>query len=327
MKEARARHRGGDEDGASPQPGPARPEVTSSLAAYIDLHRHAAVRSEMASRPSVALRVAVAHMICGSPLWSVKPADQRARVAAITESVETCSAEAAFDLRRRAVLDCLGLDAECASVVQDRYGSDLVPIIHRLIELPDHTVMEVLAVVMAETLAPASETIELLGPVLSVDMADHWQPDQAFYDLLRDREVLTVMLGEVGGPAVASANAKETGKVIKGVLADFIDGTNDRVKVEHWLPRWMAFPPGAYTERGGVPTVASANRARWMAGDDEPSDADCGGGTDAVGNVQAPAKLEGAAIADSPPIYDPAGDGTGSVTEETAEPGEERLAA
>jgi ParB family chromosome partitioning protein len=29
-------------------------------------------------------------------------------------------------------------------------------------------------------------------------------------------------------------------------------------EVERFVPRWMAFPPGAYTERGGVATVSRA---------------------------------------------------------------------
>ena len=32
----------------------------------------------------------------------------------------------------------------------------------------------------------------------------------------------------------------------------------------------MSFPPTAYTERGGVATVAAANRVRWQAEAEEP---------------------------------------------------------
>jgi len=115
-------------------------------------------------------------------------------------------------------------------------------------------VMEVAAVVMAETLASGWELIETLGIHLSVDMASYWTADAAFYDLLRDREVATAILAEVGGEAVASANAKEKGKTIKGVIADCLTGENGRAKVESWVPRWMAFPSAAYTQRGGVAT-------------------------------------------------------------------------
>src|SRR3546814_15005011 len=99
-------------------------------------------------------------------------------------------------------------------------------------ELPDPVVMEVAAVVMAETLATGSDLIETLGANLSVDMAHYWTADAAFYECLRDREVATAILAEVGGEAVASANAKEKGKTIKGVIADCLTGENGRAKRE-----------------------------------------------------------------------------------------------
>jgi ParB family chromosome partitioning protein len=245
---------------------PSRPELTSTLATYVDLHRHAAVRHQLAIQSSVALRVMVAHAICGSPLWSVKSQDQKTRNDAVNESIENCVAEARFDEQRRAVLAVLGFDAERPTLTCDRYsGGALGPLVTRLLELPDAVVMEVLGIVMAETLASGSDLIELLGPVLKVDMADNWIADAAFYELLRDREVGLAILAEVGGSAVASANATEKGKTIKGLIADFLTGENGRPKTESWVPKWMRFPPAAYTGRGGVPTVANANRARWIA--------------------------------------------------------------
>lgn len=263
-KEARAKRKSAEGADADAPAAAARPELTSALTAYVDLHRHAAVRTELARHPSVALRIAVAHMICGSSLWSVRVAEQRSRDAAITQSVASAVAGPAFAERRSVILACLGFDAESETVAQ-HFGSDLVPLVHRLCELPDTAVMEVLALVMAETLAVGGELIELLGPLLGVEMARYWQADQTFFDLLRDREVMTAILADVGGESVASANAKEKGKVIKGVIADCLAGANDRPKAEGWLPRWMAFPPSAYTERGGVASVTAANRARWLA--------------------------------------------------------------
>src|SRR3546814_2118419 len=99
-----------------------RPELTSTLTGYVDLHRHAAVRAELASHPSVALRVMVAHAIAGSPLWKVEVQSQRTRNDEVNESIETCSAEVQFDERRRAVLGVLGFDAERRS---EEHTSDL----------------------------------------------------------------------------------------------------------------------------------------------------------------------------------------------------------
>jgi ParB family transcriptional regulator, chromosome partitioning protein len=252
-----------------------RPEITAAMTSYIDLHRHAAVRSALAANTGVALRVMVAHAICGSPLWGVKVQDQRSRNDAITESVEASVAEARFDERRRAVLGVLGFDPDEPSVTlghDPRNGTS--GLFLRLLELPDAVVMEVLGVVMAETLASGTGLIETIGLHLGVKMADYWVADDAFYGLVRDREVLTEVLREVGGDTVAQAHAAEKGKTIKSVINDYLTGGNDRIKVEQWVPRWMAFPPSAYTQRGGVATVAAASRAAWLAEPEVPLDPD-----------------------------------------------------
>ena len=252
-----------------------RPEITAAMTSYIDLHRHAAVRSALAANTGVALRVMVAHAICGSPLWGVRVQDQRSRNEAITESIETSVAEARFDERRRAVLGVLGFDPDELSVTlghDPRNGSS--GLFLRLLELPDAVVMEVLGVVMAETLASGTGLIETIGLHLGVKMADYWVADDAFYGLVRDREVLTEVLREVGGDTVAQAHAAEKGKTIKSVINDYLTGSNDRIKVEQWVPRWMAFPPSTYTQRGGVATVAAASRAAWLAEPEVPLDPD-----------------------------------------------------
>jgi ParB family chromosome partitioning protein len=252
----------GDGDTGACVTKPARPELTAALTTYVDLHRHAAVRTELAARPHVALCVMVAHAICGSPLWAVKVQEQQSRSDAVNQSIETCLAETRFDERRRAVLGILGFDPDRASVTHQGHGSaNLVAVVTRLMELPETVVLDVAAVVMAEALASGSALIEMLGVTLGVSMTDYWQADQAFYDLIRDKEVATAVLAEVGGSSVAKAHAKETGKVIKGVIADCLTGENGRKKQEAWVPRWMAFPPSAYTARGGVATVDAANRA------------------------------------------------------------------
>jgi ParB family transcriptional regulator, chromosome partitioning protein len=272
-KEARRQGEGGSE--AAKPSATVRPEITGAMTSYIDLHRHAAVRSALAANSGVALRVMVVHAICGSPLWGVRVQDQRSRNEAITESIETSVAEARFDERRRAVLAVLGFDPDEASLTlghEPRNG--VTGLFQRLLELPDAVVMEVLGVVMAETLASGTGLIETIGLHLGVKMADYWVADDAFYGLIRDREVLTEMLRDVGGDTVAQAHAAEKGKTIKGVIGDYLTGGNDRAKVENWVPRWMAFPPSAYTQRGGVATVAAANRAAWLAEPEAPLDPD-----------------------------------------------------
>src|SRR5690606_9495061 len=152
-------------------------------------------------------------------------------------------------------------------------GDTLAAIFWRLLDLPDAAVMDAVAVVMGESLAAGSAAVEAVGLHIGLDMADWWQADAAFLELVRDREVLAALVAEVAGEAVASANAREKGKTLKRILADCLAGENGRAKRERWVPGWMAFPPAAYTPRGGVGTVrahALAEAARVPAEQPEP---------------------------------------------------------
>jgi len=252
--EARRSASGEAPDGPKPQ----RPELTSTLQTYVDLHRHAAVRAALLARPEVALRLMLAHAIVGSHLWTVRPEPQATRNDEVRESVETSRGETVFDERRRAVLDLLGFSAEEPSVTGgngDDYG--VAGLFLRLIELPDPAVMEVIAVVIGETMAAGSAAVEAVGSEIGVDMADWWQADDALFSLIRDRELLGGMVADVAGEKVASGNAGEKAKTLKRIIGDHLAGSDGRPKVERWVPRWMRFPPSAYTTRGGVGTVAA----------------------------------------------------------------------
>src|SRR3546814_7517523 len=114
----------------------------------------------------------------------------------------------------------------------------------------------------------------MLGAMLSVDMAHYGAAYSAFNECVRCREVAPAILAKDGGEAVAIANAKEKGRTIKSVIADCLTGENGRAKREAWVPRWMAFPPSAYTLRGGVATVKAAERAQWIAEQERPDEPD-----------------------------------------------------
>lgn len=254
-KEARRIEHG--EPAASTQKPP-RPEITGPMQTYVDLHRHAAVRAAMTGHPGIALRVLVAHAIVGSPLWQVRIEPQSARSDATRESVETSRGEAAFDRARRGVLARLDLPPDEPTVTHGAARLGLAGVLLRLLDLDDAAVLSVLAVVMGETLASDSVAVEIVGARIGIAMADWWQADDAFFAGLRDREVLTAMVGEVAGETVATANAGEKGVTLKAILADSLAGANGRARPTGWVPRWMAFPPSTYTARGGVDTVARA---------------------------------------------------------------------
>ncbi|WP_145199391.1 ParB/RepB/Spo0J family partition protein [Sphingobium sp. B2] len=249
-KEARKREAG------ETLPKPVRPEISAPIQNYIDFHRHAAVRASLISQPAMALRLMLAHAIIGSPLWRVDVEKQRANTDAIAESVEASASEAIFDAERRAVLDLLGFDPETPTVTDGYAGDHGLPgLFNHLMGLPDETVMSVLTVVMGETLAAGSATVELLGTLLKVDMAAVWQADDALLDSIRDKEVIGRIVADVAGNAVASANAGESVKVQRQIVRDCLAGANERAKVDGWVPRWMAFQPSTYTVRGGVGSV------------------------------------------------------------------------
>jgi ParB family chromosome partitioning protein len=248
---------------------PKRPELSAPLLNYVDLHRHAAVRAKVAADPSLSLRLVLAHAIHGSSLWTIRVEPQRAASDAIAESIENSASEALFDERRRAVLQLLGFDPEAPTVTQgDEEEHGICGLVMKLIGLADEVILQALAIVMAETLEAGSHLVELLGQHLTVDMAETFAPDDALLDLVKDRELLDAMLAEVAGKEAASANAKATGKVKRQIIADCLKGEGGRTQVDGFVPRFMAFPPAAYTARGGVATVS---RAACISGLFEPS--------------------------------------------------------
>ena len=256
--EARRIERGGENPGEKPK----RAELTSTLQTYVDLHRHAAVRAALLGAPAVALRLMVAHAIVGSHLWTVRPEPQSTRNDDVRESIETCRGEAVFDEHRRAALDLLGFSAEEPTVTGgngDDYG--VAGVFLRLVALSDDDVARIITVVIGETLAAGSAAVEAVGGEIGIAMADWWQADDALFSLLRDREVLGRMVAEVAGETVASANAGEKTKTLKRIVTDHLAGNDGRAKVERWVPRWMQFPPSAYTARGGVGTVDAHAKA------------------------------------------------------------------
>ncbi len=141
-KEGHRVEHGGETDA----PKPARPELSGPLTTYVDLHRHAAVRTALNFQPHLALRAMVADAIAGSGYWSVRPEPQTARNDATAESVENSGAEFAFDERRRALLDLFGADPDTPHVINGVGSGKAASILLRLIDLPDAAVLDVVAI-------------------------------------------------------------------------------------------------------------------------------------------------------------------------------------
>jgi len=247
-RQRQRKNAGGDE---SDTPVADKPELTKAAQNYLHLHRHAAVRHALLAHPGAALRLMIAHVIVGSSLWRVEPEPQKADKEATAASLKASKAETAFAAERKDVLALLGLPEDGAFVV--RGNTDDLRLVHlfaALLKLSDEQVMRVLTFIMAETLEAGSATVEALGTHLAVDMRAYWQPDQAFFDLLRDKAAINAMLADIGGHEVAEGNLTATAKVQKTIIGDFITGQG-RPKAEGWLPAYMEFPFRAYTQSGG----------------------------------------------------------------------------
>lgn len=237
-----------------------RPELTKAMQNYLDLHRHAAVRIALLTDQGVALRLAVTQIIAGSDLWSVEADPQRANTEAIAESLAANSAEAAFAQEREAIMALLGIESG-RSVVPEKGDWATIRNVHdifaTLTKLEDADVMRILTFATAESLPCGSVMVEGLGAKLDVDLKDSWNPDQTFFDLLRDKEAINSMLAEVGGKTVAAAHVTSTAKVQKGIIQDYVNGERTNGKKD-WSPRYARFPMKAYTKRDGISVIDRA---------------------------------------------------------------------
>ncbi len=228
----------------------ARPELTKAAQNYVALHRHGAVQCELITRPELALRVIVAHMLAGSSLWCVEADPLKVDKEITAESVAASPTRQRMAEERAAVLQLLGLPDKADRLVHPN-GDDyrLCELLAKLIALPDKDVMRVASLAMAETLEVGSAAVEALGVHMEVDMGRYWAPDEAFYALLRDKAAINAMLADIGGKAVADGNLSATAKAQKEIIAAFVTG-DGREQKTGWLPRYFRFPFSAYTKAG-----------------------------------------------------------------------------
>jgi ParB family chromosome partitioning protein len=130
----------------------------------------------------------VAHAIGGSHLWRVRPEPQTTRNDAVRESLETCRGETMFDERAARCWRCSASPEE--PTVAGGRDDGVVGIFLKLLDLPDTVVMDVLAIVMGETLASGSAAVGRSASRSAWTWPLGGRPTTAFFDLIRDREVL-----------------------------------------------------------------------------------------------------------------------------------------
>lgn len=220
-----------------------RAEISGNLQNYVNAHRAEAVKAGMIDNPKVAMRYAVAVLAFGN----ANVRTDHDRIMHVIDEETKASVEASPAAKRY---------ADYYRKITEKHGLDLGSTAYRteaalglfakLLEMTDAEVIKVLAIVMAERLQSDNGEIDILGTLFGIDMADNWTPENVFFDQLRDKRVIASMLAEVGGKKVAAANSTSTGKVMKGIVLDFLTGANDRQKVEGWVLPHMRFPVGNY---------------------------------------------------------------------------------
>ena len=236
-----------------------KPEMSGPMADYMNLHRHSIARAELIKRPDLALRLSVAHMICGARNWKIDGKSPRSRKPETQASVEASRAEGLLAEERQAVCDLLGLTGDHPQIYHRHYSPhNLCEIFARLISLKDADVLRVQAFCLCETLAVDSPEVEAIGLLTKPDFSDYWSPDDAFFDILRDKPTINAMVKEIAGKSCADGAVTDTAKLQKQIIKNRMAGHGVEDASPDWLPRWAAFPAKPYKAvKGCAPAEAS----------------------------------------------------------------------
>ena len=258
-KEAERRDRkaaAGDAGETAGDKNQARAELTSAAMRYVDLHRQNAVRAELLKSPQLAIRLLVASLVSRDGLWDARSQIQGAqRNEAINVSLEASKAVTVLATERENLRVLMGLPQEDSEALRKRDAASAPALLARLLQLTDAEILRVLTFITAGGVPAGSASVEILGHLLAVDMDQWWTPDDAFFDLLRDKPAINAMLEEVAGKQTAGIHLAETAKAQKDAIRHCLAGTGGRKKAEKWKPRYFRFPMQGYTKRKGLPAV------------------------------------------------------------------------
>jgi ParB family chromosome partitioning protein len=237
-----------------------KPELTKAAQNYVDLHRHAAVRGDLLDHSAIALRLMVAHMIAGSSLWNVQADPQTTAKPETAESLEGNTGQLRMATERIEIATLLRLEPR-ESVLENRSSYASTPFITEVFAtlqaLLDADVTRIQTFLMAESLSMNSPLLDTLAQTMETNMADHWTPDITFFELIRSKQVLNAMVGELAGTTVAKANIAETGKTQRTILCECINGSRAPI-VSNWTPPYMGFPSQSYREKAVADELVSA---------------------------------------------------------------------
>jgi ParB family chromosome partitioning protein len=235
-----------------------RPEMYGPMADYIGLHRHAAAQASLIRNPAIALRLMAANALCGSALWNVRLHTP----GAVKEETLASAGGGIAAAELAAARDSVEALFEALSAPVPRRSGDayhLCETFAALLAMSDAEVMQVTALAMAETLESGGPAVEAVLHACGADLRAYWQPDDAFFVLLRDKRVISAFIAETISPEAARKAEGLTGNAQKDMLTAALAAEEDGAGT-NWRPGWMQVPPTRHVERAASPPADAWER-------------------------------------------------------------------
>ena len=83
-----------------------------------------------------------------------------------------------------------------------------------------------------------------------------WEPDEAFFDILRDKKVINAMVKDIAGKGTADGCLTDTGKSQKQIIINRIAGHRAEANPD-WRPKWIQVPARHYFDKDTCPPAKS----------------------------------------------------------------------
>lgn len=233
-----------------------KPEMTGPMAQFIGEHRSRNVKADLLEKPGHALRLTVALMMQGSSNFGLREHQPKAMKDYAEQSLCLASSTLALTKEREAITELLKANGE---VFGDRQETSqdyrLARTFAVLLKMSDEEVTRCLIFLVAMSLEPGTPIVEALSFVMSVDHAAYWEPEAAFYNLLRDKDCINAMLSEIGTPRLAQSMITDTAREQKNAIHNHFSGTATGKAAKDWRPRWMTTVPTRYIKKARNPIV------------------------------------------------------------------------
>ena len=203
------------------------------------------------------------HMVCGSAHFKMEADPRRAQKEGTHASAAANPAQIALEAERDALAPLIGLKASDKRLFSDWSDKLSTPsVFAKCLKLDDETITRLQTFLMCEALSVGTGLIDAVGSLCGADMNDHWTPDDAFFDIMRDKGVIRAMITDAANKEVADAHATATAKVQKATLRDYVEGSDTRKPNADFRVRWAAFPSKPYRKIDGCPPALNWKRVK-----------------------------------------------------------------